>query len=207
MEDRWLTQLKRLRALASTGLEFTKSDYERERYQDMLDVILAMLSDLGEVPLERVADVLLPHVNGYETPKVDVRAAVIQDNKILLVQEKTDKRWSLPGGYADVGLSAAENAIKEVEEEAGIKVVTKKIYAVRHKAKGAYPPDVRDFYKIFFLCEQVCSKNIAAGSEALDAGYFSMDKLPELSSGRVIEEDLAAAFNCLSGEMILPFFD
>ncbi len=219
MENRWLNQLKQLRALATTGLRFAekavadpdypdpKSHYERDRYEEILTIVMAMLADLGDLPVAKLSELLLDQASGYETPKVDVRAAVIKDNKILLVQEKTDRRWSLPGGYADVGLSAAENAVKEVREEAGIRIRVKNLYALRHKAKGAYPPDVRDFYKIFFLCEQLCDADVVPGSEALDAGFFALNALPELSLGRVLEEDLKAAFDCLAADNLEVYFD
>lgn len=193
-EDAWLTYAKRIHALASSGLEFSDNDYELDRYQEIQALANTMLADLGSAQPKTIADLMAYGIDGYVTPKVDVRAAIIQNGKILLVQEKTDQRWALPGGYADVGLSAAENAEKEVWEEAGIKVRAKKLYAVRHKAKGDYRPDVRDFYKMFFMCQQIDNVAIKAGSEVMDAGYFSLDALPELSTGRVSESDIIAAY-------------
>lgn len=194
LESQWLTYAKRIHALATCGIEFTESHYEKDRYDELQAIANQMLSELAESSVEPIRDLMLDGIDGYVTPKVDVRASVIKDDKILLVQEKTDQLWALPGGYADVGIGPAENAVKEVWEEAGIKVKATKLYAVRHKAKGEYKPDTRDFYKLLFLCEQCVAGDVEAGSEVLDAGYFSLDALPPLSTGRTVESDLNAAF-------------
>jgi len=112
----------------------------------------------------------------------------------LLVREKSDGLWTLPGGFADVGLSATENVKKEVWEEAGIRVSVTGLYSVRHKAKQPYEPDIRDFYKMFFLCRQVDAEPPRPGFEIMDAAYFAPDRIPELSRGRVIAGDIEAAF-------------
>lgn len=193
-ENKWLTYAKRMHALATTGLEFTDSHYEQDRYKEIQAIATSMLAELSSTPIEPVHNLMLHGIDGYITPKTDVRAAIIQDNKILLVQEKTDRRWALPGGYADIGINPAENAVKEVWEEAGIKVKANKLYALRHKASGEYKPDLRDFYKLFFLCEQIDTNKVCAGSEVLDADFFGLDNLPELSTGRVVLSDLEAAY-------------
>lgn len=193
-ESIWLNHAKRLHALATTGLEFTDSYYEKDRYEEIQSISAALLADLSDKKVEKIAASLLDGIDGYVTPKTDVRAAVIREHKILLVQERTDKKWALPGGYADIGLSAAENAEKEVWEEAGIRVKTTKLYSYRHKAKGEYKADIRDFYKAFFLCDQIGEEDVIAGSEVLDARFFSLDELPELSTGRIVLSDLEAAF-------------
>lgn len=207
MESPWFNRIKQLHALATSGLQFTQSHYERDRYEEIQKLAAAMLADIGQLPIETVNSVLVDGTHGYQTPKIDVRAAVIRDNQILLVQEKTDKRWALPGGYADIGLSAAENAIKEVWEEAGIHVAAKKLYGVRHKAKGEYPPDARDFYKMFFLCTEENQCPVKAGSEVIDARFFALDQLPELSLGRVVVSDIQAAFNDMNNPSRPTYFD
>lgn len=207
MESSWLTHLKKLHSLASSGLEFSNIDYDLDRYKEIQMIVSEMLADLAGKPVSAINNLLLPHIEGYETPKVDVRAAVIRNNKILLVQEKTDQRWALPGGYADVGYSAAENAEKEVWEEACIKVEASRLYAVRHKAKGEYKADIRDFYKFFFLCESDDNAEISPGSEVLAAEFFSLDALPELSLGRTVESDLIAAFHYKKHTQKMPYFD
>ena len=207
MESSWLVAFKRLHALAVNGLEFTESHYEQDRYQEIKTIVESLLSELTELPVASITEKLAHPEGGYQTPKIDVRAVLIQNNKILLVQEKTDQRWALPGGYADVGISAAENAEKEMWEEAGLKVKAQKLYAVIHKAKGNYKPDIRDFYKFYFLCEQVGTEKVAAGSEVLDAGFFAMNSLPELSAGRTNIEGLERAFEHLNDPSLPTHFD
>ena len=196
MEDSWLQRVKRLHALASTGLFFGDSEFDKERYQEIADIAEDMLSDLGQVPLRQLQGLFPDFAEGYATPKVDVRAAVLRESKVLMVREKTDGLWTLPGGYADVGYSAGENAAKEVREESGLKVEPGKLYAVFHKAKHEYTPDVRDFYKFYFLCHEIGeqAQEPVAGMETLDAGFFSLDQLPPLSEGRSILRHIELAF-------------
>jgi len=207
MENRWLARAKRLQAIASTGLHYTEGEFDRERYREVAEIANAMLADLGNVPIERIEGLVSEFAKGYATPKVDVRGALIEDGKILLVREKSDGRWSLPGGFADVGRSAAENVAKELHEEAGISVSVRSLYAVRHMAKGAYKPDPRDFYKLFFLCEREGAEAPVAGLETTDVAFFSRFDLPELSQSRVIPDDIEAAFAFHEGSTPGVIFD
>lgn len=207
MEPQWLTYVKRLQAIASTGLHFTRDEFDRERYEEIDTIAKDMLASLASVPIERIEGLVSAHARGYATPKVDVRGALIEDNAILLVQEKSDGLWTLPGGFADVGLSAARNVEKEVFEEAGLKVSAARLYGVRHKASSAYAPDVRDFYKMFFLCERNERTAAKAGTETVDAQFFGLEDLPQLSRGRTIESDVAAAFAFAADPQRPAFFD
>ncbi|WP_110670165.1 NUDIX hydrolase [Salinicola halophilus] len=193
MEDQWLSWAKRLSALADTGLHYCRDKFDRERYEEINALSHQMMASLGETPVERVA-LALGEGHGHVTPKIDVRGAIIDDGKILLVKEKTDGRWTMPGGYAEVGVSAADNTVKEVWEEAGVEVAVDRLYAIRHKARHAYPPDVLDFYKLFFLCERLDDAPLDPGHEVFDAAYFAPDALPPLSEGRVIDRDIVDAF-------------
>ncbi len=187
----WLQYAKRLQALASTGLHFGADDFDKERYGEIGNIAQAMLADLGGVPIERI---LFPEYGRqYASPQIDVRAAVFRDGKVLLVKERLDELWTLPGGYADVGLSAAENAVKEVLEEACVPVRAVKLYCVKHKAKHPYPVDARDFYKFFFLCEQLDAKAPGPGPETLAAEYVAVEALPQLSLGRTLAADIELA--------------
>jgi ADP-ribose pyrophosphatase YjhB (NUDIX family) len=147
-----------------------------------------MLAELGNVPVERISSLVSDFARGYMTPKVDVRGAVIEGREVLLVQEKSDGLWTLPGGFADVGRSAAENVVKELREEAGLTVSARNLYSVRHKAKQPYDPDARDFYKLFFLCDRIDATEPCSGSDTTDVGFFPLDRLPKLSRGRVGRE-------------------
>ncbi len=207
MEDQWLTHAKRLQAIASTGLYFCKDEFDRERYLEVAEIANAMLAALGNVPVERISGLVSDFAKGYATPKVDVRGALVENDHVLLVRERSDGRWTLPGGFADVGLSAAQNVEKEILEEAGLKVSARRLYSVRHKAKRPYEPDARDFYKLFFLCERADRAAPRAGSETSDARFFRRDRLPELSLARVIESDTEAAFASQRGELQAASFD
>ena len=203
-ENSWLSQAKRLQAIAATGLHFTEHHYDRERYEEVAAIAERMLADLAQVPIERISE-LVPHPSqGYATPMIDVRGAVLREESILLVREVVDGLWTLPGGFADLGLSAAENVEKEIREEAGLNTRATALYAVRHKAKHAYAQDVRDFYKFFFLCEEV-GERIApkVGPETSGAQFVRRGSWPPMSSGRTIEADLEDAFRFRDGGSVV----
>lgn len=194
----WLADLKRLNAIAESALAFTPQQYDKERYEEIVAITNRMIAQLTDRPLEQITQVLCQDPKRYVTPQVEVRAAVIHDNKILLVQERSDKLWTMPGGYADMGESATESVIKEVREEASLDVTVSRLISLRHKAKGNYRPDVREFYKIYFLCEASESAMPHPGHETMGAAFFSIDDLPPLSRGRTIERDIEDAFRVVS---------
>lgn len=146
------------------------------------------------MPVERILGLVGPFAQGYATPKVDVRGAVFVDDKVLLVREKSDGRWSLPGGFADIGLSPAENVAKEVREESCLEVSVEALIGVRHKAKGLYEPDARDFYKLFFGCTVRGTATGSRDADILEHGYFAPDCIPPLSNGRTSSEDIEMVF-------------
>ena len=205
MESQWLTLAKRLQGIASNGLHFSHDEYHRERFAEVGEIANAMLADLGQVPIERIQSLVSEYAKGYLTPKVDVRGALIEQDRILLVRERSDGLWTLPGGFADIGRSPAQNVAKEFLEEAGMPVEVRHLYSVRHKAKQAYEPDARDFYKLFFLCERVNDSPPVAGKEVSEARFFARGDLPPLSRGRVIEEDINAAFGFREGARVTVF--
>jgi ADP-ribose pyrophosphatase YjhB (NUDIX family) len=207
MEDRWLSWVKRLQSIASTGRHFTEDSFDQERYDEIGAIAARMLTALADSPVEMVPDLPADFGTGYATPKVEVRAAVFDEGKILLVRELTDGLWAMPGGFADVGRSAGENIEKEVWEEAGLAVKATALYAVRHKAKHAYRPDTRDFYKLYFYCERVDAHAPTPGSETSEAAYFPIDALPPLSRGRTIESDIHAAVEFVQDPARLTVFD
>lgn len=207
LEPIWLTFAKRLHAIASTGEHFAAHVYDRERYSEIGAIASQMLASLADTPVERIPDLFPVYAKGYATPQVDVRGAILRDGKILLVREASDSRWTLPGGYAEVGLSLTQNVIKEVQEEAGLETRVVRLLGIRHKAAHAYKPDIRDFYKIFFLCE--CDQDVQpqSGVETTEVGFFSVDALPPLSTGRTIEKDIMAAVEACQSTHFQVFFD
>ena len=155
-----------------------------------------MLGLLGNLPVERMQLLVSDFAKGYATPKVDVRGAVIRNDKVVLVRERTDGLWALHGGYADDGRSPQEHIIKEIWEEAAIKVEVLGLHPVRNDAKHAYDADARDFYELLLACDQLNEVDpLACGRETTGVAYFALEELPSLSTGRVIERDIVAAFD------------
>jgi ADP-ribose pyrophosphatase YjhB (NUDIX family) len=184
-EPQWLAWAKRIQAIAQAGLTYSQSAYDQDRYQALraLSVeIMASHMDLADGDRPRLAE-LFASDYGYPTPRVDVRAFVVADGRILLVRERVDGRWSIPGGWADVGSSPAEMAVRETAEESGYQVEARRLLAVWVKARHNPSPYPADVYKLVVACDLVGGA-AAAGSETLDVGWFAPDHLPELSVGR-----------------------
>lgn len=168
---------RELKSIAEAGLRYCESPYDRERYERIHELASAALH-------ETVANFQWPVEFGYATPKVDVRAAVIDgDAKILLVREAADGGWTLPGGWADLNLSPAENAAKEVREEAGIDVEPVKLIACWDKDRHDHPRQPEHVYKLFFLCRRTGGE-LATNHETSGVGYFAADEIPELCPHR-----------------------
>jgi ADP-ribose pyrophosphatase YjhB (NUDIX family) len=148
---------QRLNALAQTGLTYTESAYDRERYEEIRAIGVRLLHELTEEPIEKIAPLFASGLGEYPTPKVDVRAVIFQGtDHLLMVQEKADAlRWTLPGGWADVGYSPKEVAVKEVREETGLEVQAVRLLALFDKRLHAHPPQPWYVYKLFIQCEVV----------------------------------------------------
>jgi ADP-ribose pyrophosphatase YjhB (NUDIX family) len=185
-EPQWLAWAKRIQAIAQAGLTYSESSYDQDRYQALraLSVeIMARHLELADGERPRLAE-LFASDYGYPTPKVDVRAFVAADGKILMVRERVDGRWSIPGGWADVGSSPAEMAVRETAEESGYQVKARRLLAVWDKARHNPSPFPADVYKLVVACDLVGGDG-TAGSETLEVGWFAPDRLPELSVGRI----------------------
>ena len=187
--ERLIEVAKRVRALAQNGLVYSLSEYDTERYEELThlsDRITALATGLDEAD---VASAYRP-AKDYVTPKVDIRAVVFNEKEeILLVREKADGRWSLPGGWSDVGYSPKEVAAKEVKEETGLDVRPVRLLAVMDMSKHPHPVIPYYVYKFFILCEPVGG----AFTEAFDIlgkGFFPVDALPPLSLERVLPEQI-----------------
>jgi len=190
----WLAWAKQIQAISQTGKAYTKDDYDMEHYEQLQQLSYKMIASLSEQPVEKVANLFIAE-QGYPTPKVDLRAGVIKDNKILLVKERTDDRWSLPGGWADVNEAPSEGVIREVLEESGYQVRSPRLIALKDRALHPYQPvTVQHIYKLFFLCDFIGGE-AKINIEISDIGFFALDNLPELSTGRVIKEDICMLFD------------
>ncbi|MEK4628630.1 MAG: NUDIX hydrolase [Solibacillus sp.] len=195
MHNKWLDWAKKIQAISQTGIAFSKNVHDLERYEELRQVsveIMAHYTDLDETKIKH----LFTNETGYQTPKVDVRGVIFRNNQILLVKEKSDEKWALPGGFCDVGLSAGENIVKEIKEETGFDAIPKRILAILDKNKHPHPPDPYHFYKIFVLCE-IIGGEATIGIETNDVQFFSEYNLPVLSSSRNTKSQLQTVFEFL----------
>lgn len=195
MSYKWLEWAKRIQSISQTGLAYAKDVYDRERYETLRNVSAEILAEYSGEEIEKVKS-LFANEKGYQTPKVDVRAVVFKGEQILLVREKMDNCWSLPGGYCDIGLSPSENAIKEVKEESGYDVVPVRLLALLDSHKHPHPPQPYQYYKVFILCEIVGGVEMV-GVETKEVGFFSEDDLPPLSKNRNVESQIKLLFEYL----------
>ena len=191
MSDRIVEWAKELQSLAQAGLFYGRDVFDRERYQRIRDIAAEMMLLRADTPAEKIRDLFCGDV-GYQTPKVDTRAAVIRDGKILLVQE-ADGNWALPGGWVDADLSVGENAVKEVWEEAGWRVRALRVAAVLDHNRHNYPPTLYEICSVFMLCEPI-SGHFEPNNETLNCGFFAPDALPPLVTGKTTEEQIAMCF-------------
>lgn len=204
MNKEWLDWAVELQSLAQAGLTYGKDAYDKERYQRIRDISAEMLAFQTDIPVEKVKG-LFCNETGYQTPKLDTRAAIFDNEKILLVRENNGK-WSLPGGWVDVNRSVKENTIKEVKEEAGLDVSADKLIAVQDRAKHNLPLYAYGVCKIFVLCSVIggqFEKNI----ETTGFAYFDENALPELSVEKNTEEQIKMCFAAYRDKDWIPLFD
>ena len=201
----WLDFAKRVQALAQAGLTYAENDYDLERYQELSEISVAILADLTDEEVPKIKELFTNEI-GYQTPKTDVRAVVFREGKILMVREKIDNCWSLPGGWADVGFTPGEVAVKETREEAGLEVKATKILAVLDKKCHPHPPSPYHTYKIFILCEEV-GGSLQQGSETLAVEYFDRAELPDLSTERGTVSQVQLMFEFLDNPLKETVFD
>ncbi|AQX56173.1 NUDIX hydrolase [Priestia flexa] len=205
MEIKWLDWAKELQAIAQAGLTYSKDMYDIERFEMIRDLSIEMMAKQTGTP-QKVVKELFANETGYATPKVDVRAVIFKGNKILMVKEKLDGHWALPGGWADIGLTAKEVAVKEVREEAGYNVQPIKLLAVLDKKCHPHPPSPYHVYKLFIQCE-ITGGSGESGMETSDVGFFAEDELPPLSVERNTESQIKQMFDCVKEPNVPTYFD
>lgn len=201
-----LDELKRIKSITDTGLLYSSNQYEKERYLELNEISFRLLENITGI--ER-SDLTLsfPAVTDYPTAKVDIRGLLLStDKKILLVKESGDKKWSLPGGWADIGYSPKENVIKEFKEETGLDVNPLHLLAVFDKKMHKHPPQPFYIYKMIFYCE-ANSASIVIGFDVLDVQYFSIGDLPELSEDRILKSQLQFLYDKVLSEDFNTYID
>jgi len=189
----WIEIAKRLQAVAQAGLEYSDNKYDIDRYNQIRKISVEMMHAFTGLPVDLLVKDFASET-GYQTPKVDVRGVVFRDNRILMVRETIDGRWSVPGGWADVGLTPYEVAKKEVLEESGLDVSPVRLLAVLDKKCHNHPVDLYHIYKIFILCEER-GGSLKSGMETSETGFFGPEELPPLSEPRITREQIMLMFD------------
>ncbi len=195
MSLNYLEIAKRIQAIAQAGLTFSDGAYDIERYNELRKISVEMVSDLTGQDIKLVKEIFASET-GYQTPKVDVRSVVFNDSKILMVKETIDNCWSLPGGWADVGYSPYEVAVKETLEESGYEVEPVRLLAVLDKSKHPHPDDIYHVYKLFILCK-LTGGDKKTSIETSEIGFFDRKNLPELSVPRNTASQIKLLFEFL----------
>lgn len=191
----WASVAQRIQAIAQTGLSYAANPYDVERYERLAEIAAAMLA--GPEPEKiALAEQLFASQSGYATPKVDVRAAVFQEGRLLLVREIADGGWTLPGGWAEVGDSAAESVEREVREESGYIVKAVKLLACWDRNKHPHPAIPFHAYKLLFHC-QLLGGEPQPSSETSEVNFFAEDRIPNLSLSRTLPEQVRFVFESL----------
>ena len=214
MQPKWLEQAQQIQAIAQKGLLFNKNPYQIEDYKLLRSIGSEIIATHTKIETSEVLDLLIKDI-GYPTPKVGVSSAVFQDNKILLVKQRSDAYWSLPGGFAEVGETPSQVAVRETFEESGyqtrpIKLLSVydnnnlhhghppfpravKLVAVYDRNKQGHPPHPNYIYKLFFQCELI-GGSASTSIETEDVGFFAKDRIPQLSLGRILPAQITRLF-------------
>lgn len=194
MKNQLALLLNELQGIGQSGKTYGRDVFDQERYDQLLIVtekLMNLLTDWNEKQIQHY----LYTDDGYATPKVDIRGVVFVEDKLLLVKEKSDNSWTLPGGWGDIGYSPFEIAAKEILEEAGILVKPLQLIAVKDKAKHQYPASLTYVYKFFIYCEAL-ETTIRSGLETTAVGFFTQAECEQLklSLARTSKEDISAGF-------------
>lgn len=190
--EKWLKWAVEIQSLAQSGLAYTDNVYDIERYNRLREIAAEMLCEKSGMPLDKVKD-LFCNETGYQTPKLDTRAAIFKDGKILLVHENNGT-WSLPGGWCDVLESVKSNTLKEVREETGLEVKASRLIAVQDRNKHNEPIYAYGVCKMFVLCELV-GGGFKENIETTEIKYFSLEELPEnLAKEKTSREQIEMCF-------------
>lgn len=201
-----LEHIKQIHSLSEIGIHYAHNDFDLERYREISTLCLAILSDISGMAMEDLKIRMTDGI-GYKTPKVDIRAVVFNDQgHLLMVREKIDGCWSVPGGWADIGYTPSEVAVKETREEAGVEVKPERILAILDKKRHEHPADIYYVYKIFIEC-RITGSTDKKTDETDEVGYFPEDQLPPLSGPRNTAGQISLLFDIRRGLIQPPVFD
>ena len=183
-------------ALTDTGLTFTKDPFDRERYEDLRGLLSEMLNQASDLDAEEVAEVLKP-TSAYATPLMDVRAWIVEDEKICLVRGQGENDWALPGGFGEVGYSPTENILKEIEEETGFEAKVERLLAVFDTNR--FQLQSKQYAKFVFECK-LLDGQFQENQEIADLQFFAIDHLPALSEKRITKEQIEILWQVYKGQ-------
>lgn len=196
--EKWLKWAIEIQSLAQAGLAYTDNVYDIERYERLREISAEMIEEKSNISIEKVKD-LFCNEKGYQTPKIDTRAVIFKDNKILLTHENNGT-WSLPGGWCDVLESIKSNTIKEVKEETGLDVETVKIIALQDRNKHNKPVYAYGICKVFVLCN-IIGGEFVENIETTEIGYFTLDEIPNnLAEEKTNKEQIEMCFDAYNND-------
>jgi ADP-ribose pyrophosphatase YjhB (NUDIX family) len=181
-----------MQAIAQNGLAYSRDPFDLERFGELRELAAHALAELSRTDAAEWLR-LFEQEEGYATPKLDVRGGVFRDGRILLVRERSDGKWTLPGGWVDTGESPSEAIAKEIREESGFEAAASKLVAVQDRRKHAHPPMFFHVYKLFFLCD-LLGGTATESIETDGVAFFAEDDLPELSTARVTPAQIGMLF-------------
>ena len=191
MTSKWMEWAREIYSLSQVGLTYNKNEFDIERYKRLQEISAEIIASQSELEMETILESFSMQA-GYVTPKIDVRGAVVHNNKILLIQERMDEKWAMPGGWADLGNAPASVAEREVWEESGYRVKAEKVVAVID-ANRIQPMEFYHAYKIIFLCKLLDGEP-RVSHETLAVDFFDLNDLPPLSMYRTNENMLREVF-------------
>lgn len=201
----WLNWAREIQSLAQTGLAFAPNHYEKERSTRLIELSAEIIEAYTNLESQNISKVLMEQP-GYATPKVDVRAAIIRDEEILLVKEIADGKWSMPGGWMDVGDYPAKAAERETKEESGFIVKAKKLIGVFDANRNGRPLEFFHAVKLIYLCEIISGKPTIS-SETSEVKFFNLNSLPTLSQNRTNERHIAEIIEHIKNPNRQSFFE
>ena len=192
----FVKHLQRMIAVTDTGLTFTKDPFDRERYEDLRSLLSKMLNQGLDIDSEEVAEVMTP-TSAYATPLMDVRAWIVEDEKICLVRGQGENDWALPGGFGEVGYSPTENILKEIEEETGFEAKVERLLAVFDTNR--FQLQSKQYAKFVFECK-LLDGQFQENQEIADLQFFAIDQLPNLSEKRITKEQIEILWQVYKGQ-------
>ena len=201
----WLEWAKELQFIAQAGLTYTENSFDRERFQRIREISAEIMSLMSDIPQETIKG-LFCNETGFQTPKLDTRAAIFDDEDRILLVKENNGTWSLPGGWVDLMQSVKSNTIKEVREEAGLDVETIRLIAVQDRNKHNTPPYAYNICKVFVLCKAI-GGSFQANAETVESRYFALDELPLLAEEKNNREQIEICFKANADENWQTLFD